>query len=305
MKRRDEVTVGIFITIAVIVLVLGTLWLARGGLKSGYPLYTRFQWGQNLKQGQPVLLAGVSVGTVRDVTLRRDGFLDVELSVDDKYTIPKGSRATVKSVGIFGDVAVALTPPIPIPTASYSPGDTVPAGAPSADINEIMDRADSIARTVSVLTTALQKQIVEAGTLNDIHKTIATTAALSVQLQQVLAEQNKNATRTMNSFADAATNITQTADRVARLADSSQISATLVNVRQASENTARLVANLDSTNAAMRKLLVQIQGGNGTLGKLATDSMLYSDMRHLMIRADSLLADIKANPRKYINLKIF
>lgn len=305
MKRRDEVTVGIFITIAVIVLVLGTLWLARGGLKSGYPLYTRFQWGQNLKQGQPVLLAGVSVGTVRDVTLRRDGFLDVELSVDDKYTIPKGSRATVKSVGIFGDVAVALTPPIPIPTASYSPGDTVPAGAPSADINEIMDRADSIARTVSVLTTALQKQIVEAGTLNDIHKTIATTAALSVQLQQVLAEQNKNATRTMNSFADAATNITQTADRVARLADSSQISATLVNVRQASENTARLVANLDSTNAAMRKLLVQIQGGNGTLGKLASDSMLYSDMRHLMQRADSLLADIKANPRKYINLKIF
>ena len=64
MKRRDEVTVGILITISVIVLVLGTLWLARGGLKSGYPLYSRFAWGQNLKQGQPVLLAGVSVGLI-------------------------------------------------------------------------------------------------------------------------------------------------------------------------------------------------------------------------------------------------
>ncbi|HEY4217096.1 MAG TPA: MlaD family protein [Gemmatimonadaceae bacterium] len=304
MKRRDEVTVGVFITITVIVLVLGTLWLARGGLKNGYPLYTRFQWGQNLKQGQPVLLAGVTIGAVRDVKLR-PGYLDVMLSVDDQYQIPKGSTATVKAVGIFGDVAVALTPPTPMPTASYAPGDTVPPGPPSADINEIMDRADSIARTVAVLTTALQKEVVEAGTLNDIHKTIASTAALSVQLQQVLAEQNKNATRTMNSFADAATNITQTADRVARLADSAQISGTLVNVRLASENTARLVANLDSTNAAMRKLLAQIQNGNGTLGKLATDTLLYSDMRHLLQRADSLLADIKANPRKYINLKIF
>jgi len=304
MKRRDEVTVGAFITVAVIVLILGTLWLARGGLKSGYPLYTRFQWGQNLKQGQPVLLAGVTIGYVGDVKLR-PGYLDVMLSVDDQYKIPKGSSATVKAVGIFGDVAVALTPPTPMPAASYSPGDTVPPGPPSADINEIMDRADSIARTVSVLMNAMQKQVVEAGTLNDIHKTIASTAALSAQLQQMLAEQNRNATRTMNAFADAATNISASADRVSRLADSAQISASLVNIRQATENTARLTANLDSTNMAIRTLLAQIQNGNGTLGKLASDSMLYSDMRHLLQRADSLLADIKANPRKYINLKIF
>ncbi|HTE46955.1 MAG TPA: MlaD family protein, partial [Gemmatimonadaceae bacterium] len=134
MKRRDEVSVGILITVAVIVLVLGTLWLARGGLKSGYPLHTRFAWGQNLKQGQPVLLAGVSVGTVADVTLRREGYLEVLLRIDDKFQVPKGSKATVKAIGIFGDVAVALTPPVPVPVASYSPDDTVPQGPASADI---------------------------------------------------------------------------------------------------------------------------------------------------------------------------
>ncbi|MDB4875070.1 MAG: hypothetical protein JWM41_1516 [Gemmatimonadetes bacterium] len=305
MKRRDEVTVGIFITVSVIVLVLGTLWLARGGLKSGYPLYTRFQWGQNLKQGQPVLLAGVSVGYVGDVTLRRDGYLDVMLSVGDKYQIPKGSKATVKAVGIFGDVAVALTPPIPVPPVSYAPGDTVPPGPPSADVNEIMDHVDSIGRDVSALTAALRKQVVDAGTLTDIHKTIAATAALSAQLQAVVAEQNRNATRTMNSFADAANNISKSADRVSRLADSSQIAASLANVRQTTENAARLSAALDSTNMQLRALLAQAQNGDGTIGKFMKDSLLYSDMRHLMIRADSLLADIKANPRKYINLKIF
>jgi len=98
MKRRNEVSVGILITVAVVVLVLGTLWLARGKLKPGYPLYTRFAWGQNLKQGQPVLLAGVSVGYVGDVNLRRNGFLDVMLRIDDQYTVPKGSTATVKPV---------------------------------------------------------------------------------------------------------------------------------------------------------------------------------------------------------------
>src|SRR4051812_17120530 len=85
IKRRDEVSVGIVITVAVVVLLLGTLWLIRGGLKNGYPLHTRFAWGQNLKQGQPVLLAGVSVGYVGDVTLRRDGYLDVLIRVFDQY----------------------------------------------------------------------------------------------------------------------------------------------------------------------------------------------------------------------------
>ena len=305
MKRRDEVTVGIFITVAVVILILGTLWLARGGLKSGYPLYTRFVWGQNLKQGQPVLLAGVSVGYVGDVTLRRDGFLDVMLSIGDKYTIPKGSKATVKAVGIFGDVSVALTPPIPVPTTSYSPGDTVPPGPPSADVNEIMDRVDSIGRNVSALTHALQVDVVEAGTLKDIHRTIASTAALSAQIQSMLVEQNRNFTRTLTSFSDAAANISGSATRLGKLADSAQIAAALVNVRQTSENAARLSANIDSTNKQIQALLLKAQNGNGTVGKLLGDSLLYMDMRHLVQHMDSLIADVKANPRKYINLRIF
>src|SRR5437763_11538628 len=189
MKRRNEVSVGILITTAVIVLILGTLWLARGKLKAGYPLYTRFAWGQNLKQGRPVLLAGVSVGYVGDVNLRRNGFLEVMLRIDDQYTIPKGSTATVKPVGIFGDVAVALTPPYPVPMASYSPGDSLPPGVPSADVGQIMNRVDSIGGALTLLMRSLQQQIIEAGTLKDINRTVASTAALSLQLQKVVAEQ--------------------------------------------------------------------------------------------------------------------
>jgi phospholipid/cholesterol/gamma-HCH transport system substrate-binding protein len=298
MKRRDEVTVGILITISVIVLVLGTLWLARGGLKSGYPLYTRFAWGQNLKQGQPVLLAGVSVGYVGDVTLRRNGYLDVQLSINDQYTIPKGSTAAVKSVGIFGDVAVALTPPIPVPAASYSAGDTVPPGPPAADFDQIMSRVDSIGQSVSVLARALRVEVIEAGTLKDVHRTIASTAALSAQLQTVLAQQNRNLTETMASFRNSAAHLSS-------VADSAQIQATLANLRQTSENAARFSANLDSTNTALRKALAQMQNGNGTVGKLLTDSLLYTDIRRLVQQTDSLMADFKKNPRKYINLRIF
>lgn len=298
MKRRDEVSVGILITIAVVVLVLGTLWLARGGLSSGYPLYTRFVWGQNLKQGQPVLLAGVSVGHIADVNLRRDGFLDVQLSIEDKYTIPKGSNATVKAIGIFGDVAVALNPPMPVPAASYKSGDTVPPGPPSADVNQIMEHVDSIGRTVSVLLKALQVEVVEAGTLTDIHKTVASAAAFSAELRTVMAEQDRNLTQTMGAFRDVATHMNS-------MVDSAQIQATIANLRQTSENAAQFSAHLDSTNAQFQKLLASVQAGNGTVGKLLTDTLLYTDFRRLTHTLDSLMLDFKANPRKYINLSIF
>jgi phospholipid/cholesterol/gamma-HCH transport system substrate-binding protein len=298
MKRRDEVSVGIVITVAVVVLLIGTLWLIRGGLKNGYPLHTRFAWGQNLKQGQPVLLAGVSVGYVGDVTLRRDGFLDVLIRIFDQYQIPKGSVATVKSIGIFGDVAVALNPPTPVPTASYAPDDTVPPGPASADINQIMDRVDSIGRNVSVLTAALQKEVVEAGTFKDLHNVVASTAKLSAQLQNVLAEQNRNATAVLESFRASAA-------KLGNIADSAEIAASLVNVRQTTENIARLSAHADSTNAQLQRLLGLAEKGNGTVGKLLTDTLLYNDLHRLIRQSDSLLADIRANPKKYFSVRIF
>jgi phospholipid/cholesterol/gamma-HCH transport system substrate-binding protein len=220
------------------------------------------------------------------------------IRIDDQYTIPKGSTAAVKPVGIFGDVAVALTPPPTVPDASYAPGDTVAPGPASADIGQIMSRVDTIGVTLSVLMHSLQQQIVEAGTLKDINRTVASTAALSVQLQKVLAEQNQNLTQTMESFRSAA-------GHLSNIADSAQIDAAIKNLRQTSENGARLVANLDSTNTEIRKLVALAQNGNGTVGKLLTDTTLYNDTHRLLRQLDSLVADIKANPKKYINVRIF
>ena len=35
------------------------------------------------------------------------------------------------------------------------------------------------------------------------------------------------------------------------------------------------------------------------------DTLLYNELRNVVTHVDSVLADLKANPRKYINLSIF
>ena len=118
MKRRNEVLVGILLTAGVVIGVLGTIWLVRGGFSRGYPLYSRFKWGAGVKQGQPVRLAGVQVGVVSDVELDPKGTILVTMSIEKVYSVPRNSVAAVVPVGIFGDQEIALTPAEPSPISS-------------------------------------------------------------------------------------------------------------------------------------------------------------------------------------------
>ena len=300
MKRRDEVLVGVFLSAAVAIALLGTLWLVRGGLSSGYPLRTQFAWGQNLKPGQPVLLAGVSVGAVADVKLRDEGFLDVTLRINDDIKVPRSSVASVKPIGIFGDAAIALTPKGPSKNY-FAPGEMVPVGAGETDIQAIENKVDSIAGTVMVMTKTLNAELFANGGIKDIRRSMAnaalvsaSAAQLSAQLNSIAAEQNRNLTITMASFR-----------RAANAVDSAAIDSTLKNFRKSSESLTRIASNLDSTSRHANALIAGIDRGEGTVGKLMKDTLLYRDLRGLVTQADSVLADLKANPRKYINLKIF
>ena len=300
MKRRDEVLVGVFLSVAVAILLLGTLWLVRGGLSSGYSLYSKFAWGQNLKPGQPLLLAGVNVGAVADVKLRDDGYLDVFLRVNNDIKVPRNSVASVKPIGIFGDAAIALTPKGPS-RVYFAPNDTVPVGAGETDIQAIQNRVDSIAATVSTMLTTINAELVASGGIRDIRRSLASTATLSanaaqlsVQLNAIAAEQNRNLTATMASFR-----------RAAGAVDSAKIDSTMRNFQTSSASLTRIAANLDTTSRRADNLIAGIERGEGNAGRLLRDTLLYRDLRGLVTQADSVLADVKRNPRKYINLSIF
>lgn len=294
MKRRDEVLVGLFVTVATVGLVIGIIWLTNGGLSSGYPLYAKFTWGQNLKKGHPVLLAGQEVGHVADVELK-PGYLDVELAIDNDQLIPRGSTASVIPVGIFGDVAIAFKPPLPLPATSYTRGDTVPVGPAPADMGAILARVDTIGRSVERLASAIEKEFVAGGGLRDLRRTIASTTALSAQLSTVIANQDRNLTVLLADFRRSMT-------KVNAVLDSVTIDSTLRNIKTVSANMSRLLAQVDSTNAEFRTLVAKANDGQGSLGKVLNDTLLYTNIRNLTATTDSLLNDFKKDPKKYLDV---
>ena len=292
MKGRNQVAVGIFLTVALIVGIAGTIWLVRGGLSQGYPLYAVFRWGANLRVGQPVRLAGVQVGYVGDVQLGNDGTLDVTLQIENGRRIPRNAKAVVQSVGIFGDAEIALAA-TPSPQ-SYAEGDTVPAGSAAPGIPEVTAKADSVATVAVSLSQEAQRQFVDSGGLRDIRQTLAETSRLVAQLTRISAEQSRQLTLTQR----------QVRSTLAAI-DSAKVDSTVTNLRATSANVAALTDSLRLTSSRVNATLGLLQNGQGTAGKLLTDTLLYQDVRSLVTRIDSLTADFQKRPRKYINLEIF
>lgn len=293
MKRRDEVLVGFLLTVAVVIAILGTIWLVRGGLSSGYPLYARFPWGDGLKQGQPVMLAGVTIGYVGKVELDPNGTLVVHMSINEEYKIPEGSTARVIGVGIFGDRAIAVTPRGPSPR-SIPAGDTLVNTQSQPTTEQLIAKVDTIGQSIADVAQKFEVELVEKGGIDDLRKTLASTNALVAQLSAIASEQSRQLSLTMVSLR-----------RSAAAVDSASIDSTVRNLQTTSANMTAITSELRTTTTQLNSVLTKIDTGAGTIGKLVNDSLLYRDMRSLVTRLDSLTADFKKNPRRYINLEIF
>jgi phospholipid/cholesterol/gamma-HCH transport system substrate-binding protein len=293
MKHRDDVLVGLVISVGIAILVVGMLYLVRGGLQTGYPLYARFPWGSGIKQGQTVFLSGVDVGFVGDVNLVPDGTLTVTMRIKSNYKVPQGTTATIEPNGIFGDVDIALRPQRPnrppIPA-----GDTVPIGKPAVNLADLLARVDTASGHLSDVARTVQVELVQGGGIADLRLTLENANKLVLQLSQIAAEESQQLTASMHSL-----------NRAVSAIDSATVDSAVKNLKTTTANMATLTHTLAGTTAKLDGILAKVDTGQGTAAKLVNDPALYNNLQSLLGRLDSLTADLKKNPNRYINVHIF
>jgi phospholipid/cholesterol/gamma-HCH transport system substrate-binding protein len=306
MKRRNEVVVGMFTAVVLAIGIASAIWVGRGGFARGYPLYTRFTWAENLKEGQAVRVAGVAVGIVDHVKLGF-GYNDVTLSITDKqFRIPKSSVATVQPVGIFGDVQVVLTPKMPLDPnePAFAPGDTVPQGKPPTSMSEVLGRVDTIGIAIGRITAALDKELIASGGIRDLRRTFGNIAVVSANLQGVSGDLRLIAQRQ-----DAGFTALLKSWQSQQILDSMMMDSTFKSVRSAAANLSRATVTLDSMSSELRAALKSIEDsvtrGRGSVARLLNDPTAILRIEGILAHMDSLMIDMKRNPGRYINLSIF
>jgi len=65
------------------------------------------------------------------------------------------------------------------------------------------------------------------------------------------------------------------------------------------------IANLDETVGQLNKVVSGIDRGEGSLGKIMKDDQLYNNLNAASNNLNSLIEDLKAHPKKYVNFSVF
>jgi phospholipid/cholesterol/gamma-HCH transport system substrate-binding protein len=142
-RQSYQIGTGLFVLLgfaALTYLATQTTSIANYQQGPSYTLKARFTNIGQLKLRAPVKLAGVRIGTVRDIALEPDK-LDalVTLSIDRRYDkIPDDSAAAIFTSGLLGDQYIALQPGGS--TEPFKDGDEVILTQSSMQLEELIGK---------------------------------------------------------------------------------------------------------------------------------------------------------------------
>jgi phospholipid/cholesterol/gamma-HCH transport system substrate-binding protein len=239
------------------------------------------------------------VGKVERIEFIDVGKVLVIASLPPKIRPRVDAEAKIVSVTLVGDYAVDLDPgraPELLPPGKVILG-TQDLGL-SGRALELSDRADSIligAQAIVNQKTAEQLR----STLTALEGTLKASERTMRIYSDSTHGPTAELTKTMAAFRQLTIRLDSTLANPA-------LARTLSRTDTLTGNLAAMTAQMRSTGERLDTLLAAVNRGQGTLGKFATDSGLYYDMRDLSKSMKELLDELKKHPGKVpVTIKLF
>jgi phospholipid/cholesterol/gamma-HCH transport system substrate-binding protein len=283
---RREVKIGIFLAgtfliAAVFIFVAGDLstWFK----KPGYELSVLFPSATGLERSAAVRLAGVKIGYVKDIRLD-ERKARVIMAVWPKFQVPRGSRASLASLGLVGERYIEIKPS---DSPDYmKPGETLEAGV-KLGFDEMGDMAASIGDELKAVSRSL-REITNEESKKNLDSTLRNLSAFSRELSDFMAANKAELQSGIQSASRAARDFDQKMDGV-----SQDLAETLRAVKAiAVENEDSIKSNLQKLDDVLTELqesvrllrnsLDKIDKGEGTVGKLVQDPELYEEAKETL-----------------------
>jgi phospholipid/cholesterol/gamma-HCH transport system substrate-binding protein len=334
----SELKIGLLTITAIIIfsVLVFSLTGGKGWFWQRYTLKTRFPNVAGLAAGSPVRVAGVQVGSVKDILFageQVDVVFDVNKKVQERIT--DKSIAFLGSVSLLGSSAVDITPATtgtPIPEYGY-----VPQGRAKGQFADIAEQASGTIDEVTGMVRDLRKGRGSAGKLitddrlyNDLQQFVATAGQLTRELQQGKGSIGKllkdpKAADSLQATLNNIDNLTRRIDAgegsIGQLLKDDQFAKSLngatTNLKELTDRLNRgegtagklmtdpaLFDRLNSVTARFDQLVTKLNDGEGTAGQLLKDKQLYENMNGAVNDIRSLLTAIQKDPKKYLNVKV-
>ena len=303
MKYSKEFKIGVFV-VAVLTASFFVINYLRGKdiFNQEIEIVSQYDDVEGLVESAPVFIKGYKAGKVSEVSYQPETEnFRVVCSVRKEFRIPSDSKMTIYAVDIMGGKGVRIdlgsSPEVVVDggalNPSFEPGlmDGLAAG-----IEPLLAKVGNTLDSLSVTVSGINGMLSESNRAS-LTKTFA-------HLERTMANVNGIAQTVGGKSAEIALFIDNLEALSGKLASVMDKADTLVG--GASEVVAALnESDLAAVVESFGTLLGNINDPDGTIGKLLVDGSVYDSLDELLNDVDSLVKNIKDNPKKYIRISVF
>ncbi len=276
-EKKTEVTVGIVVTIALFIVVLGVIWGKDIDIFSHrQTLVVHFDNVYGLDRSDPVLVRGIKQGEVENIILKPE-YVEVRLWVKRNIDLFTDLTVTIENRELIGGKQVAIDPGKSGRLADF---DHIYTGRMSGDLGMLMFKTGEVMNSIEIVFEELKVMLEE----DHFKMVLQNVEEATNHFKELIAENRQELKDSMQ--------------RLNQMTQNFQEDSTLQCIGS-------VVTQLDSTIFLINKLAVQIENEEGMVGKLLYDRQLYDQLLVTSTHLDSLIIEIKNDPKRFVHFSLF
>lgn len=310
MRISKEIKAGLIAVLAIVGFILLFQFMkGKSMFSTDNVFYAKFDNVEGLEVSSPVSINGLKVGQVDNIIPITDKtgkiHFVVQLSASDEFEFSKKSSVEIFEPGLMSGKAMRIN--LAYGGALAKDGDTLAGnyklsalsslssqvGPVKDQLQIVLKRVDSLMMSSNQLLDEKNRMEVRA-LLTNLNRTVSSLETTSRGANSLLANNDPRIQQVLAN-ANLATVSARTAiDRYGSIAERVDV-----------EKLNTTIDRLSMVSSQLNGIVTGVQNGEGSLGKLAKDEELYRNLTVTARHLDSLVVDVKANPKRYINFSVF
>ena len=263
-------------------------------------LYAIYEDVEGLMVGAKVTINGYSVGKVKNIDFD-ENYKDIKVtfSLRNDLNFTNQSLAQLYEAGLIGGKAIAIIP--------------------NNDAGEPIKNGDILPSEVKPGLTELVNQQI-APLQNKIEGLLTSADSLFAGVSNVLNYESQNNLKlALKGLTESISNINELSESMGRIVNANEkvFNSTMGHVETTSKNLSQLtdslskielsttMKNMEVASTQLKSILMNLEEGKGSVGKLLNDDALYNELLHSSEALEALLTDLKEHPKKYVHFSLF
>jgi len=307
--------IGIVVSIALALLIWGINFLkGKDLLNKDNDFYAIYDQIGGLTEANSIKINGYKIGHVGKITLMPESNqLLVHLLIRSDIKVPEGSIALIASADLMGTKEIDLIMADSIKTYHES-GDTLIAKAEgtlkeqvSIQMLPLKEKAEDLMKSMENALAIVEYIFNEktrdnlAKSFENIKKTVDNLESTTRNLDTLVVNEKGKLARILSNIESISTNLKN---------NNEQISNIIKNFSSISDSLARsqIASTINNANNAISQadsIIGKINRGEGSIGQLINNDVLYKNLESSSLNLSKLLDDIQRNPKRYVRFSLF